>query len=67
MIAGSKDTKYEAVATILDEEIEDTLIEFKGRGNSTWGLEKSPHQIKFDDKVDLLIIMRLDAYDIIVL
>ena len=53
MIAGSKDTKYEAVATILDEEIEDTLIEFKGRGNSTWGLEKSPYQIKFDDKVDL--------------
>lgn len=66
MIAGSKDIKYEAVATILDEEIEDTQIEFKGRGNLTWGLEKSPYQIKFDDKVDFLIIMRLDAYDIIV-
>ncbi len=30
-----------------------TDVEFKGRGNSTWGWPKSPFQIKFDSKVDL--------------
>jgi len=29
-------------------------VEIKGRGNSTFGLEKQPYQIKFSEKVDLL-------------
>lgn len=29
-------------------------VEIKGHGNSTWGLPKSPFQIKFDSKVNLL-------------
>ncbi len=29
-------------------------VEIKGHGNSTWGLQKSPFQIKFKNKVDLL-------------
>ena len=29
-------------------------VEIKGRGNSTWNVEKKPYQIKFDKKVDFL-------------
>lgn len=29
------------------------LKQIKGRGNSTWGLEKKPYNIKFDKKTDL--------------
>ena len=29
-------------------------VEIKGRGNSTWGFDKKPYQIKFEEKVDLL-------------
>lgn len=36
------------------EEISLGSGELKGRGNSTWGLEKSPFQIKLDRKADIL-------------
>ena len=52
VIAGDKDTTYEAFAEIRDQGIYDS-VELKGRGNSTWGLEKSPFQIKFSEKTEL--------------
>ena len=32
----------------------DALTQIKGRGNSTWKLDKKPYQIKLDSKTDLL-------------
>ena len=33
--------------------LEDALDYIKGRGNSTWAMEKKPYNIKFDSKTDL--------------
>lgn len=57
--AGSKDVKYQANLQILgaDKEkynISNKIIEIKGRGNSTWGFDKKPYQIKFDEPENLL-------------
>lgn len=57
IIHNSKDIKYEDNSlsiTVDSNTIDYTNVEIKGRGNSTWGLPKSPFQIKFDSKVDLL-------------
>ena len=32
----------------------DTICDIRGRGNSTWGLEKKPYRIKFKEKLKLL-------------
>jgi len=40
-------------------DIDDTTIEIRGRGNSTWmggQVEKKPYQIKFSDKQEVLIL-----------
>ena len=53
---GSKETKYEGNELVLSTDEGDSQffdVEIKGRGNSTWGQEKKPYQIKFDQKVDL--------------
>lgn len=33
--------------------VDTTLSSIKGRGNSTWNLDKKPYNIKFDKKIDL--------------
>ena len=55
--SGDKSTKYEG--NTLELTTSDGVsvfddVEIKGRGNSTWGLPKSPFQIKLDQKTDLL-------------
>ncbi|MDO4746775.1 MAG: CotH kinase family protein [Candidatus Saccharibacteria bacterium] len=54
---GSKDIKYEGNGlTIYDgrsEVKEFGGVQMKGRGNTTWGQEKKPYQIRFGDKEEL--------------
>ena len=54
---GSKDEKYEGNGLIVYDGRNDVLeyagVRVKGRGNGTWGQEKKPYQIKFENKVDL--------------
>ncbi len=55
--AGDKSIKYQDnyLEFIASEGVEFfSDVEIKGRGNSTWGLSKSPYQIKFKKKTDLL-------------
>ena len=55
--AGTKDIKYpgnEVALAIGDNETIFSDVELKGRGNSTWGREKSPFQLKFKNKVDFM-------------
>lgn len=54
--SGDKDIKYaDNVVRIIDgdETMNYATVEIKGRGNSTWGQDKKPYQLKFDQKVDL--------------
>lgn len=56
---GSRDTKYDATLKIngaSDESynISDDAIQFKGRGNTTWGMAKKGYQIKLNKKQNLL-------------
>lgn len=57
--AGSKDIKYDASMQIIGAtdnsyNISDNNIQFKGRGNSTWKMDKRGYQIKLDKKQNLL-------------
>ncbi len=57
--AGSKDVKYGASMQIVGSSdatynISDNEIEFKGRGNSTWKMDKRGYQIKLSKKQNLL-------------
>ncbi len=55
--SNSKEIKYEgnSIEFTVDERTEYfSDVQIKGRGNSTWGGNKRPFQIKFDKKVDLL-------------
>ncbi len=56
--SGSKDTKYSDNHIELTgtdgEDITSDSVEIKGRGNSSWKLEKKPYQIKFEKRTDLL-------------
>ena len=55
--SNGKETKYENndLELIDKGEVFDfSNVQIKGRGNSTWGGEKRPFQIKFKKKVDLL-------------
>ena len=57
MIDSSKDIKYpdnQLTLTTNNQTYNYEDVEIKGHGNSTWGLSKSPFQIKFKTKVDLL-------------
>lgn len=53
----SKETKYsdsEVIIANSDYKLDsDMKVTLKGRGNSTWNLEKRPFQLKFDEKVNL--------------
>ncbi len=54
----SKDNKVDATAKITGAEdskhnLQESNIELKTRGNTTWGVIKWAYQIKFDSKVDL--------------
>lgn len=56
---GSKDVKYDASMQIIGANdnsynISDDAIQFKGRGNSTWKMDKRGYQIKLDKKQNLL-------------
>ena len=44
------------IAVVEDGEVtvDTTLASIKGRGNSTWSLDKKPYNIKFDKKTNLL-------------
>ena len=55
--AGTKDIKYPGnYVAVVDngEQVEYEKVELKGRGNSTWGWEKSPYQLKLDEKQEFL-------------
>lgn len=55
--AGGKDVKYGGNSlTLWDGDAESYFenVEIKGRGNSTWKVDKKPYQIKFKQKVDFL-------------
>lgn len=60
IISGSKNIKYkgnsvaitDADGNLSAEGIDN--VEIKGRGNSTWRLDKKPYQIKFDSKTSVL-------------
>lgn len=57
--AGTKDVKYPATMQIVGAKddsynILDDTIEFKGRGNSTWKMDKRGYQIKLNKKQNLL-------------
>ena len=57
IIADTKDTKFKGnslTLTIDDESFDFTDVEIKSHGNSTRKWPKSPFQIKFSNKVDLL-------------
>ncbi|MBR6651122.1 MAG: CotH kinase family protein [Clostridia bacterium] len=54
----SKDNKVDASAAISGAEdpkhnLDESYVELKTRGNTTWGVMKWAYQIKFDSKVDL--------------
>lgn len=54
----SKDAKVDASAKITGAEdpkhnLDESYVELKTRGNTTWGVMKWAYQIKFDSKVDL--------------
>ncbi len=54
--SASKDTSYsKSTITIANSDftLDSTSVTIKGRGNSTWNLEKRPFQLKFDSKVNL--------------
>ena len=54
---GDKEKKYpvkNVSITMNDKTIDYGSAELKGRGNSTWGNDKSPYQIKFEEKTELL-------------
>lgn len=53
---GANDVKYKGNTTDLTTDgkvSQQTNVEIKGRGNSTWSRSKKPFQIKFDKKQDL--------------
>ncbi|MBR3975257.1 MAG: CotH kinase family protein [Clostridia bacterium] len=56
-VHADKSHKEPAVITILsdgDAVIEDSTLDYiKGRGNSTWSMNKKPYNIKFEKKTDL--------------
>ena len=57
MIRNSKEIKYSANYMELINQNEMSIfddVEIKGRGNSTWGLAKSPFQIKLSQKANIL-------------
>ena len=57
VLSKSKYERYGVSEVILKNKGEEISLgsgELKGRGNSTWGLEKSPFQIKLDKKADIL-------------
>lgn len=56
--SGDKSARYSGnKATIIDVQgrtIQTQLnVEIKGRGNTTWKVEKKPYQLKFEQKIDL--------------
>lgn len=60
---GSKDLKYQATFQIIgaldnNYNISDDNIEFKGRGNTTWHMDKKGYQIKLNKKQNLLGIRK---------
>lgn len=56
--AGSKDIKYKGNTITIsqngEEDFIDTDVELKGRGNTTWALDKRPYQFKLSSKAKVL-------------
>lgn len=56
--AGSKDVKYKGNSVTISQaggsDLTDTNVEFKGRGNTTWTLDKRPYQFKLSSKAKVL-------------
>ena len=55
----SKDDYVTAYVTVrgaknAEDNITEVLTEIKGRGNSTWGMDKKPYRLKFDKKIKFL-------------
>ena len=54
----SKDDYVNAYVTVRgaaeEDNITEVLTEIKGRGNSTWGMDKKPYRLKFDEKIKFL-------------
>ena len=56
--AGSKDVKYKGNSVTISQaggrDLTDTDVEFKGRGNTTWTLDKRAYQFKLSSKAKVL-------------
>ena len=56
--AGSKGVKYKGNSVTISQaggsDLTDTDVEFKGRGNTTWKLDKRPYQFKLSSKAKVL-------------
>ena len=56
--AGSKDVKYKGNSVTISQaggsDLTDTDVEFKGRGNTTWTMDKRPYQFKLSSKAKVL-------------
>lgn len=55
----SKEEYVNAVVTVRgavndEDNITEVAAEIKGRGNSTWGMDKKPYRLKFNEKIKLL-------------
>ena len=55
-IHSDKSHKEKGIISVVEDgevTVDSTLSHIKGRGNSTWALDKKPYNIKFDKKTDL--------------
>jgi len=52
-VKGNEEEGYIEIADSLGGTVWEGKLEIKGRGNSTWNMEKKPYNIKLDKKVDL--------------
>ncbi len=50
---GNEENGYAEIVDANGATVYDDKLEIKGRGNSTWGLEKKPYNIKLEEKTNL--------------
>ena len=65
----TKSSTYDAVLTMdgngYFDDIDETEVEFRGRGNSTWWLPKTPYRFKFDKKRELCGLKKAKSFALI--
>lgn len=65
-LQGSKDDKHPATLSMdgngMYEDLSLQTVEFRGRGNSTWGMAKKPYRFKMGSKVSLCKLPKDKTY-----